>query len=176
MYCYFSGTLYFFIYIFSGIFSGIYIFLYIYICLKKVPKISNKFFHHLNIFGFFPSYRNFVSWTWETQVCATWLMQRALSPKDTMSFDPAGIPWYVWEVCKIQVSFPGRSFHAATLFWGIRGLNSITEALPCQSPSGPENSHWCIQVTIMQSESIGRKEVRQEDSNVTLIEFSVNVS
>lgn len=52
----------------------------------------------------------------------------------------------------------------------------MNEALPCQSPSGPENSHWCIQVTIMQSESIGRKEVQQEDSNVTLIEFSVNVS
>jgi len=32
----------------------------------------------------------------------------------------------------------------------------MSEAVPCQSPSVPENSHWCIQVTI-QSEPIGKK-------------------
>lgn len=103
--------------------------LYIYICLKKVPKISNKCFHHLNIFGCFPSYRNFVLWMWETQACTTGLKQRALPAKDTMSFDPTRIPWCFWKVSKSQVPFPDRSFHAATLFWRITALNNMMEAL-----------------------------------------------
>lgn len=84
---------------------------------------------YLNIFGFFPSYRNFVLWMWETQACTTGLKQRALPPKDTMSFDPTRIPWCIWKVSKSQVPFPDRSFHAATLFWRIRALNNMIEAL-----------------------------------------------